>query len=1356
MAKRFTVAELVVGVKADIKQMKIGLRQGLSEIKGFSGDIKNVSNELSQMGKGLGVVSGVMVALGGKAVKVFADLEQAIANTASVTSDTTEKIKDLESFARKMGKTTIFTATQAGDAMYYLASAGYSSSQIFSGLDGILALAAATQFDLAETTAVVVSTLRAFSLEADQAGRIANVFAAAISSSQATMFKLQESMRYIAPITANLNYSIEDTVAALSLLFNSGLEASMSGTQLRMALTRLQKPTAAASKAMHEMGIKANDLNPAFNSLVDILMELEAANAGAAKNGAKMAHIFGVRAVNAMNILVRNGSAALTMMTEGITNTTKAADMQQRQIDSLKGTWRLMTSAMQETSIIIGTSVEPVLKALMESVRQLNLWFSDMPALMQKTIVGFGSVTAVVTGVTSVLLLLASLMPRILKGSAIMAKGWRLFGGKLLGVVGIIITTISALTWLISLEEREARQRKANLLDYKNYLGAKEKDAKATVYLVEKLKDLSNVTEDNVTKLRIKANTVKKLNDLHPGLINSEEDLASQMGAVSDAALEAADSLEKINIEKEKMIKLNNAVDLAEAEKELKKITDDIDSVGFSESANSMFKNFTNFGLVASAKVKSEFSKDLRSIDAEFAGSVINNGVYFGSVLKRWHPSLRNVRAELKNIADSEGGVNRLLEIQDGLRNVIHKRSAALSIELSKTGLGEELISNVTNSNLSKKKSIVDTQRLIKGVVDETVELYKKEAEVQATINDLKGKQKAAQDDINDTSEPIESKQVRAIELAEQRVAFEILTAGMQDRIRLREETLNMEYSAMVNKLMDEGNLRKVAETRLVGWLSNKRLDMERKNSDEIASLELSMAMKGSNDVFKIRMMQLEKWKREATREAISLNRDTNAVVEAAEREKSNIIAEEERTRAKLVSSLNRQLGVAKVALVEGFNKKEVESEKLKYQQELDSADDYLREWSQKVKKGLVAREKVDAVYKMKQKAADESHSVRMGLIERESASESRKIAEGLSIAQSRALADVNIEDPLAYELEQENISYRERLSSLQSFLDEQTELVIAKKADQASVNRTYDLKEDALALEHESKKAAIRSGFREVEMERELGVIDQESVNYDERLRVYFKYIEKQLQGDNLLNDERLRLMRIRDSIEDELLTRSQKRQKEWAKNAGKTFSLVGDAIGKTGQGATDAWKESLKSFVKMIAASAKAEAGVRLATSIGNPIGMAKWGAALVAISAAEQVALGRIDAAQYGAEVRSSGLLQVHKGETVVPSGLNDKSFNPESAGIVRKTWGQYANNVISSFGNIDAPVRSGSAIVSNGADSKTINMNVDLNINAEGSVIYPAGVDAEDAFYERVIKPAEERFEESLQTVIESVR
>ena len=200
--------------------------------------------------------------------------------TTLFRSGTKKDMKELGDFARKMGETTIFSASQSADAMYFLASAGFSANQVIGSLQATLQLAAATQFDLAETTRIVVSSLNAYQLKATDAIKVSNVFSAIISSSQATMSRLGESLKYVAPIASQLGISIEQTSAALGELFNSGLQASQAGTSLRQGLIRLQAPTKAATEAIKKLGIHYDDINPQMHSLVEIMDAFNKAGAG--------------------------------------------------------------------------------------------------------------------------------------------------------------------------------------------------------------------------------------------------------------------------------------------------------------------------------------------------------------------------------------------------------------------------------------------------------------------------------------------------------------------------------------------------------------------------------------------------------------------------------------------------------------------------------------------------------------------------------------------------------------------------------------------------------------------------------------------------------------------------------------------------------------------------------------------------------------------------------------------------------------------------------------------------------------------------------------------------------------------
>ena len=228
--------QLLIAIKADTTNLMSGL-------KGASTGITNFSKKISGIGKGMTIAGTAIVAGFAMAIKTASGFEQSMANVASVAGATKEELQLLTDAAREQGEQSVYSASQAADAQYYLASAGMKVNEIISALEGTMSLAAATQSDLAYTSASVAASLSQYQLEAGEAGRVSNVFAAAISGSQATMEKMTTSMSYVGPMAKSMGMTIEDTTGILMNLYNAGLDGSMAGTSLRMAFVKLLNPT---------------------------------------------------------------------------------------------------------------------------------------------------------------------------------------------------------------------------------------------------------------------------------------------------------------------------------------------------------------------------------------------------------------------------------------------------------------------------------------------------------------------------------------------------------------------------------------------------------------------------------------------------------------------------------------------------------------------------------------------------------------------------------------------------------------------------------------------------------------------------------------------------------------------------------------------------------------------------------------------------------------------------------------------------------------------------------------------------------------------------------------------------------
>ena len=162
-----------------------------------------------------------------------------MSQVAAVSGATGEDFDKLRAKAREMGAKTKFSASEAADAMNYMAMAGWKTSDMLDGIEGIMNLAAASGEDLATTSDIVTDALTAFGLTAKDSGHFADILAAASSNANTNVSMMGETFKYCAPIAGALGFSAEDTAEAIGLMANAGIKSSQAGTSLRTIMNNL-------------------------------------------------------------------------------------------------------------------------------------------------------------------------------------------------------------------------------------------------------------------------------------------------------------------------------------------------------------------------------------------------------------------------------------------------------------------------------------------------------------------------------------------------------------------------------------------------------------------------------------------------------------------------------------------------------------------------------------------------------------------------------------------------------------------------------------------------------------------------------------------------------------------------------------------------------------------------------------------------------------------------------------------------------------------------------------------------------------------------------------------------------------
>lgn len=402
------IRNLVVKIAADISGLSKGLKEAQNKLLGVSNKLSSIGTKLT-----LGITTP-LVMLAKQALDTSGQFEQSMANAASVAGATGEELQKMTDLAREMGKNTVFSASDAADAMYYMASAGYKVEQMANAIEPILNLASATQNDLAFATDTVIATLNQFQLDSSEAGRVSNVFASAIGYSQATLDKLGYSLSYVGPVANSLGWELESTVGALSVLYNAGYDGSMAGTSLRQSLVALMNPTAAAKRIFEELGIELKDLDPTTNDFADIVDRLN----DSGMSTAQAMEVFGARAGPGMMALLAQGGQAIRDATEAITGTNSAAEMAEKQVNTMQGSAKLMKSMFEEIAITIGNILIPLMRELMDDhVMSLLHKFDALSQSSKELIVKIGMVAAALGPaflILSKVVKLVSFIPKVL------------------------------------------------------------------------------------------------------------------------------------------------------------------------------------------------------------------------------------------------------------------------------------------------------------------------------------------------------------------------------------------------------------------------------------------------------------------------------------------------------------------------------------------------------------------------------------------------------------------------------------------------------------------------------------------------------------------------------------------------------------------------------------------------------------------------------------------------------------------------------------------------------------------------------------------------------------------------------
>lgn len=349
------IGSLLVTLGLDTRSMDKALGRAMGKFRAYGRNMKRLGATMSAS------VTAPLAAIGASSFNVASQFGLAMAKVQAVSGATADEFQRLEANAKMLGRTTIFTATDVANLQLEFSKLGFTASEIENVTAATLALAQATDSDLAQAAEVAGSTLRGFGLDTSQTTHVTDVMAAAFSSTALDMASFQDSMKYVAPVAAAAGISIEETTAMLGQMANAGIKGSQAGTSLRMIFQKMATDGGSVSERMSELAATGLTLDSAFDEV-------------------------GRQAQTALLVLGENKTGVDQLAQSFRDADGAAAGMAAIMDNTSAGTMARMKSAIEGAQIAIGEALAPQMEMMANVVARVAESFANLSPETQRMV----------------------------------------------------------------------------------------------------------------------------------------------------------------------------------------------------------------------------------------------------------------------------------------------------------------------------------------------------------------------------------------------------------------------------------------------------------------------------------------------------------------------------------------------------------------------------------------------------------------------------------------------------------------------------------------------------------------------------------------------------------------------------------------------------------------------------------------------------------------------------------------------------------------------------------------------------------------------------------------------------------
>lgn len=390
--------------KADAGLSWSGLDKGASSAQMTNNMVSAMSVALGNLAaQGMSAVLSKTSQLAQQVVTIGSGFETSMSKVSALSGAQGEELDKLESKARELGASTTFSASQAADALGYMALAGWDTQQMLEGVDSVLTLAQAGEMDLAAASDLVTDYLSAFNMEASDTQRMVDVLAYSQANANTTVEGLGMAYKNCAANCNAFGMDVETTSSAIAMMANQGLKGQEAGTALNAVMRDMTARMKDGAIAIGKTAVQVMDAEGNYRDFIDILADVQAATDGMgdAEKAVALQSTFTADSINGLNLLLNAGAGQAATFREELYGCAGTAERTAKTMtDNLGGDVAAMGSAFEELAIKVYQELQGPLRETVQFITSTVIpgleWMLQNLDKIGPVLVGVGSGLAIV------------------------------------------------------------------------------------------------------------------------------------------------------------------------------------------------------------------------------------------------------------------------------------------------------------------------------------------------------------------------------------------------------------------------------------------------------------------------------------------------------------------------------------------------------------------------------------------------------------------------------------------------------------------------------------------------------------------------------------------------------------------------------------------------------------------------------------------------------------------------------------------------------------------------------------------------------------------------------------------------